>query len=148
MPVEFEVADLVLINLKSLRILANEEGLGKKLNSRFDGPFEIIENISPVAYRMHNVVNIAHLELYANSPEEFGDRSIKKKQRIDSAADEWEIDMIVAEKVRKNGARQVPFYRVRYTGYGPEHDEWIPKHWLRNAPEIMKRWEQSRKETT
>lgn len=69
---EFEVGDLVLVNLHSLNLLQNFKGRGRKLLPRFDGPFEVLEKISPVAYRLrlpasfqgHPVFNIAHLEYY------------------------------------------------------------------------------------
>lgn len=152
-PLEFDVGDLVLINLKGLRILEGESGLGKKLNQRYDGPFEVIEKVSPVAfrlrlessYRMHNVVNIAYLEPYATSPDRFGSRIRREKLRMEAAEQEWEIDSIVAEKTRSRNKRKEKLYRVRYTGYGPEQDEWLPRSYLRNAPEILQQWENRHK---
>lgn len=152
--VEFEKGDLVVINLKNLRLQDHQQALGKKLNQRYDGPFEIMEKISPVAYRlrlpssygMHNVLNITHLERYQLSPTELGPRTDRDKQRQGKAAIEWEIDGIIAETRRKRGQRRVPYYRVRYAGFGPEHDEWIPRSWLRNAPSILRDWDQRHQE--
>ncbi|KZT25536.1 hypothetical protein NEOLEDRAFT_1064854 [Neolentinus lepideus HHB14362 ss-1] len=47
---------------------------------KYNGPFEIIEKLSPVTYRlrlpasykMHPVINIMHIEKYEKSPPEFG----------------------------------------------------------------------------
>lgn len=79
---EFDIGDLVLINPHSLSLLRNETGRGKKLLMKYDGPFEVLEKLSPVTYRlrlpasygMHPVLNIAHLESYHPSPPEFGVR--------------------------------------------------------------------------
>ncbi|KIO20182.1 hypothetical protein M407DRAFT_81863 [Tulasnella calospora MUT 4182] len=58
-------------------------GKGKKLLPKYDRPFEISAKLSPVTYRLrllasyklHPVVNIAHLQPYHSSPPEFGERS-------------------------------------------------------------------------
>jgi hypothetical protein len=145
---EFEPGDLVLLNPHSLRLLENERGLGKKLLKRYDGPFEVLEKLSPITYRLklpssyriHPVINIAHLEPYHQSPKRLGPRTSLPLARADSAAQEWEVERIVAEKSRKRGLKRVPYYRVRYAGFGPQDDCWIPKSFLRNAPEILRDW--------
>ncbi len=63
----------------------------RNLLMKFDGPFEISQKISPLAYRlcmpvsygMNPVVNIAHLEPYHSSPPEFGERSKRHLRRKD-----------------------------------------------------------------
>jgi len=60
-------------------MLRRKKGLGRKLQLKYDGPFEVLEKISPITYRlrmpasygMHPVLNIAHLEQYTQSPQEF-----------------------------------------------------------------------------
>jgi hypothetical protein len=145
---EFDVGDRVLLNPHSLQLYSNFAGTGRKLLRRYDGPFEIIEKLSPVTYRLrlpssyqlHPVLNIAHLEPYRTSPDSLGPRTIIPYDRAQSAAQEWEVERIVAERTRKRGTRRVPYYRVRYTGFGPEHDEWIPRSYLKNAPEVLRDW--------
>jgi len=127
--------------------------LGRKLLHKFDGPFEIMEKLSPVTYRLrlpssyqiHPVINIAHLERYNKSPEEFGPRLTRQANRQAKAAQEWEVDCIVDEKQRKRGKKHYPMYKIRYSGYGPEHDQWVSTSWLRNAPEILRDWIKSKK---
>jgi hypothetical protein len=77
---EFNEGDLILLNLHSLSLLRNETGRGKELLMKYDGPFEIIQKLSVVSYRLrmpefygiHRILNIAHLEKYQPSPTEFG----------------------------------------------------------------------------
>jgi hypothetical protein len=65
--VTFEPGDKVLINPHSLELLKEKCGKGKKLNMKYEGPFEIMEQVSPVSYRLrlpasyriHPVINIA-----------------------------------------------------------------------------------------
>ena len=74
---EFQEGDMVLINLHSLHLLRSFKGRGQKLLPRFDGPYEVTEKVSKVAYRLrlpasyrgHPVINIAHLKLYTKSPD-------------------------------------------------------------------------------
>ena len=77
---EFQEGDLVLLNLHSLSLLRNETGHGRKLLIKYDRPFKIIQKLSavsyqlwmPESYRIHPVLNIAHLEKYQPSPAVFG----------------------------------------------------------------------------
>jgi hypothetical protein len=145
---EFEPGDKVLINRHSLKLLGSEKGAGQKLLKRYDGPFEIMDKLSaityrlrlPGSYRIHPIINIAHLEPYHQSPPKFGFRKTIPFQRAQASDREWEVDSIVAEKTRKVGNRKVPLYRVRYSGFGPEDDEWIPKSYLKNAPGVLRDW--------
>ena len=73
---ELEIGDEVLINPHSLELI-NEKGSSRKLMQRKIGPFEIIEIISPTAYKLrlpdsykgHNVFNLQHLTKYHRSKE-------------------------------------------------------------------------------
>ena len=134
-----------------MELLKDIKGKGKKLLPRYDGPFEIIEKISPLAYRlrmpasygMHPVLNIGHLEIYRSSPPEFGNRVRIDLDREDfEALPEYEVERIVDEKtIRGARGRRYKRYKVRFTGYGPEHDEWLPRGNLKNAPEVLRAWE-------
>ena len=73
---------------------------------KYDGPFEIIQKLSTVSYRLrmpqsygiHPVLNIAHLERYQPSPAEFGNRPAKSLNRADfDELPEYEVEMIIAD---------------------------------------------------
>ena len=148
---EFEKGDKVVINRKNLGLLRNEKGRGDKLLARYEGPFEIMEKISAVAYRlrmpasygMHPVLNIEHLEKYQESPNEFGERPQARINRPNfDDLPEYEVDRIVAERTRKGrNGRKIPIYRLRYTNFGPEDDTWETRQNLKNAPEVLRVWE-------
>ena len=148
---EFKEGDLVLINPHSLDLLQKEKGRGRKLLMKYDGPFEIMHKISPVAYRLrlpvsygiHPVLNIAHLELYKSSPPEFGKRPKRRMNREDfEDKPEMEVEKIIAEKWKvSKGGRRIKQYRIRFVGLGPEEDEWKTRQGLRNAPDLMADWE-------
>ena len=147
---EFQEGDKVVINRKRLGLLRNEKGRGDKFLTKYDGPFEIMQKLSSVSYRlrmpasfgMHPVLNIEHLEKYQESPDKFGERPKIRMGRMDfEELPEYQVDRIVSESWRKgrNGKR-IPIYRVRYTGYGPEADTWEPRQNLKNAPMVLKEW--------
>jgi hypothetical protein len=149
---EFEVGDLVVLNRDSLKLRRDDEGRGRKLMPKYKGPFEISEKISAVTYRLrmpasyglHPVISIAHLERYESSPPEWKDRpSIQSKREGFDTLMEFEVEDVIGEKWRKlrNGRRE-RIYKVRYKGYGPEHDTWEPRRNLKNTPEVLKKWEE------
>ena len=145
---------MVLINPHSLSLLKSENGRGKKLLMKYDGPFEIMKKLSPVSYRLrmpasygiHPVLNIAHLEKYQASPAEFGVRPQKSLNREDfDKLPEYEVDKIVAERRKKgrNGKRILQ-YLTRFKEYSEEFDEWLTENQLKNAPEPLKEWKKTR----
>ena len=78
---------------------------------KYDGPFEVIQKLSPVSYRLwmpasygiHPILNIAHLEKYQSSPAEFGDCPIKNLNWEDfNELPKYEVERIITER-KKNG---------------------------------------------
>ena len=73
---EFEVEDRVFLKLSPWKGVVRFEKRGN-LNPRYIGPFEIVERIGPVAYRLdlpeefsgvHNVFHISMLRKYIPDP--------------------------------------------------------------------------------
>ena len=73
---EFEIEDRVFLKLSPWKGVVRFEKRGK-LNPRYIGPFEIVERIGPVAYRLdlskefsrvHNVFHISMLRKYIPDP--------------------------------------------------------------------------------
>ena len=152
---EFEEGDLVVINPHTLELLRKEKGKGHKLQMKYDGPFEIIRKLSadtyqlrlPDSYKIHPVLNIAHIEKYYPSPDEFGPRPMKDLNRTDfDERPEMEVECIVAERMFKGSGkhRRVRKFKVRYKDMPPNEDEWKTKAQLGNTPEILLAWQQQR----
>jgi len=71
-PLEFEVGDKVFLKVSPMKGVSRV-GNKNKLTSRYVGPFEILDRIGPVAYRlalppvlerMHNVFHVSQLRKY------------------------------------------------------------------------------------
>jgi len=137
-----------------LSLLKNESGRGKKLLMKYDGPFEVIQKLCPVSYRLrmpgsygiHPILNIAHLEKYQSSPAEFGERPIKNLNREDfNKLLEYKVERIITERKKKGrNGRQIIQYLTRFKGYLADSDEWLTQTQLRNAPEILEQWNRDR----
>ncbi|QRW19990.1 Retrovirus-related Pol polyprotein from transposon [Rhizoctonia solani] len=150
--ITFEPGDLVLINPHSLNLLKHQSGKGNKLNMCCEGPFEVMESISPVAYRIrlpasyciHPIINIAHLESYKASPPEFGSQPTQNIPREDfQQMPEYEVEKIVEERTIKKGSKRIRQCKIHWLGYSSEHDRWRTEKELRNAPEVIKEWKQT-----
>ena len=103
--VPYEPGDQVLINIHSLQ-LQESKGPGAKFTRRYDGPFEVTERVSPVAYRIrlphsygiHPVLSIAHLEPFCS------DTTIPRKDldRLRDEPEEWEVEEIIEQQRSKH----------------------------------------------
>ena len=138
------IGDEVLINPHSLELI-HDKGASRKLMQRRAGPFEVIDIISPTAYKLrlpdaykgHNVFNLQHLSKYHRSP----DKSrpyLTNPRDVMPSSEEYEVDKIVGER-KRNGKI---FYRIRWKGYDAEDDTWQTARDIRNAPELLKSWRQ------
>jgi hypothetical protein len=139
-----DIGDEVLINPHSLELI-NEKGASRKLMQRKIGPFEVIDIISPTAYKLrlpdsykgHNVFNLQHLTKYYRSEEANRPTLVNSRETM-PYSEEYEVEKIVGE--RKNNGKL--YYRVRWKGYNAEDDTWQTARDLRNAPELLKTWRQ------
>jgi hypothetical protein len=132
----------VLLNPFSLE-LVEKKGFGKKLMPQYLGPFEVLEVVSPTAYRirlpdaygMHNVINVEHLKPYhgttaSNRPYIPNPRNMVPSSKEYDVAEEWRKGRL--------------YYRVHWTGYNIENDTWQMAYNLWNVPEILQQWRSSR----
>jgi hypothetical protein len=88
------------------------------------------------------VISIAHLEPYTEDP--FERPSPSHPDAV--YADEWEIEKILAKRVKTVRGKHFTDYLVRWTGYGPEFDEWRRQDTLENAKEAIDDFEKSQKQ--
>ena len=101
----------------------------------------------PESYRIHPVLNIAHLEKYQPSPAEFSNRPTKSLNCADfNELPEYEVEMIITNR-RKRGrkGRYVVEYLTRFKGYNADSNEWLNSRQLRNAPKVLEVWHKKQK---
>ena len=148
---EMKVGDYALVNPHSLE-LVDVAGTGKKLIQRMIGPFEVVERINPMVYRlrlpdsysMHPVFNLEHLKKYTPSPDEFGERTELPSTRELRASEEYEVEAILGHRLigKKRANRRM--FLVRWKDYGPADDSWVSEYDLRNSAQLKRDYLESK----
>ena len=143
----FSVGDKVLLSTKYLRLKHAETN--RKLLPKYVGPFEVVQEVGPVAYRLamnpswriHPVFHVSLLEPYrADGRVQPPPPPIEMEGNL-----EYEVETILDHRYRGTRNRKAS-YLVVWKGYAPEHNTWEPERNLKNAPEILadywSRWAQ------
>jgi hypothetical protein len=143
---ELQPGDLALVNPHTLK-LVDVKGTGKKLVQKTIGPFEVMEKINPLVYRlrlpdnypMHSIFNLAHLRKYRSSDLRFGERTTLPPTRdILNVNKEYEVEAILGHRLTKHKDGNHRMYLVRWRGFDPSEDSWVSDYSLRNGPEICR----------
>jgi len=140
----FHLGSKVLLNPHSLE-WAESKGEGSKLTLRWIGPFEVTECINPKVYHLclldkypgSPVFNIEHLKAYKEPTEE--GRTIMPESAIwKKESQEYEVESILGHK--RIWKTKTLKYLVRWSGYGPQFDEWLTARDLRNASNVLREY--------
>ena len=126
---QFSVGDKVYLSAGHLRAPAGDADT-RKLSPKAYGPFEILQVLSPVSYklripshyRMHPVVHISALRAHVTSgafPER-EERYTPPPPQVIQDEEYFSIAAFVAER----GKGATHSYLVHWEGYGPEHRLW------------------------
>ena len=148
-PIFFNVGDLVHLRLHRGYQMAGVQS--RKLGQQFAGPFQIVERIGRLAYRLklppsmkiHDVVSVAHLEPATDpASDPYGRVSTVPPPIIVDNHEEYEIERLVRKRQRRFGrSKPITQYLARWKGCGPQDDEWISIQHLANAPDLIKEYE-------
>jgi hypothetical protein len=134
----YKVGDKVLLSTKYLNLKHREPS--RKLLPKWIGPFEVVQVVGPVAYklkmnpgwRVHLVFHVSLLELYR----EDGRVQPPPPPVEMEGALEYEVESILEHRfwgIKHPKA----FYKVAWKGYGIEHNSWEPESNVVNAPEVV-----------
>jgi hypothetical protein len=134
----FAIGSKVWLEATNLKLPSN---LTPKLAPRQYGPFEVIAQISKVAYKLslpshwkiHNVFHASLLTPYRET-QQHGPNFLEPPPDIIEGEPEWEVERILRE--RTYGRWKKKQYLVRWKGYSPSHDKWIPEEDL-HTPDLL-----------
>jgi len=150
---EFAVGDQVLLSTANLRL--RTDGPAGKFNPRWCGPFEILERIGKVAYklelpstmRVHPVFHVSLLKTYHSSDD--SDRPQPPRPPPIQDEDVFLADTLLDRRTVKQGKRTVVEYLVKWEGYPLYEATWEPASHLlgtdlkKMRQEMDKRYQQA-----
>ncbi|XP_020080383.1 uncharacterized protein LOC109704062 [Ananas comosus] len=128
--VEFAVGDRVFLKVSPMRGV-KRFGVRGKLSPRFVGPFEILERVGAVAYRValpprlagvHDVFHVSNLRKYVNDPEHVLSY-IPIELQQDMTYKEF-LAYIVDREVRKLRNREIPYLKIHWSEHGDREETW------------------------
>ncbi|KAL0551919.1 hypothetical protein IC582_011012 [Cucumis melo] len=141
---EFEVGDKVFLKVAPMRGVLRFERRGT-LSPRFVGPFEILERIGPVAYRLalppslstvHDVFHVSMLRKYVPDPSHVVDYD---PLEIDENLSYTEQPVeVLAREVKMLRNREIPLVKVLWRNHRVEEATWEREDDMRSRyPELF-----------
>ncbi|KAA0053211.1 pol protein [Cucumis melo var. makuwa] len=141
---EFDMGDMVFLKVAPIKVVLRFEKK-RKLSPRFIGPFEILERIGPVTYRLalppsfsvvHDVFHVSMLRKYVadlTHVVDFGPLQISE----DLSFAEQPIE-ILAKEVKKLRNREISLVKVLWQNYRVEEATWEREEDMRaQYPEVF-----------
>lgn len=133
-PVDIEVGDLVWLNMKNIKT----ERSSKKLDSKSEGPFKVIQQINPVAFKLelpatmktHPVFHASLLSKAAQDPLP-GQLPPPAQPIIVDNEEEWVVKQIIDIKKKQGGAIKA---RAEWENWAETDLTWYPIKNFDNAP--------------
>ena len=135
--VAFDVGQEVLLSTRNLSFAGPN---CKTLLPRWVGPFQVVQWVGPVAYRLdllssvriHPVFHVSLLRPFR------GDGSSRPPPTLSlEGEEEFEVERILDH--RQVGRREIQ-YRIRWSGYDVIHDTWELESNLDNCPERLQEY--------
>ena len=135
--IEYEVEDKVFLKVSPWKKILRFGRKGK-LSPRFIGPYEVLERIGPVAYRLalplelaklHDVFHVSMLRRYRSDPSHIlpvPDIQVQENFTFDE-----EPKAILDREIRQLRNKQVPLVKVLGQHHGMEEATWEPELTMR-----------------
>ncbi|KAL0561760.1 hypothetical protein IC582_002201 [Cucumis melo] len=141
---EFEIGDKVFLKVAPMKGVLRFERRGK-LSPRFVGPFEILERIGPVAYRLalppslsavHDVFHVSMLRKYVPDPSHVMDyEPLEIDENLSYVEQPVEI---LAREVKTLRNKQIPLVKVLWRNHRVEEATWEREDDMRSRyPELF-----------
>jgi len=148
-PLEFEQGDKVFLKVSPVKGVRRFNVKGK-LSPRFVGPYDIIEKINPVAYRLalppelqhvHDVFHISQLRKYVYDPAHV---IVHEPLNVDADGLTYEElpVRIVDRRVKQLRNKTIPLVKVLWTHHGVSEATWETEDEMRKYyPHLFQRYE-------
>jgi len=136
--IELRVGQQVLLSTRNLAL----KDLGtKKFLPKFIGPFAITRIVNKVAYELklpdhYKIHNVFHVSLLKEYKPDRNTTPPPPPVLVDGDL-EYEVEKVMAH--RDKGRKKIREYLLRFKGYGPADDLWLPVANL-NCPELIEQY--------
>lgn len=141
----FKLGQKVWLEGKNLRL----SYATRKLAPKREGPFEIVEVLSPLNYRLklpitwkiHPVFHASFLTLYHEN-NTHGPNYTRPPPDVIDEQDEYEVEAIVGHRKKKDGIH----YHIKWKGYSSGENTWEPEDSLiPHARDILNSYKKAKK---
>ena len=131
-PLEFSVGDRVFLRVSPMKGV-RRFGRRGKLSPRYIGPYEILERIGEVAYRLalppelaavHPVFHVSMLRQYVPDPSHVLRQDTAEVEVDDQLSLIEQPEAIITRDVRKLRTKEIPVVKVRWAGRPVEEATW------------------------
>ena len=142
-PLEFAEGDKVFLKVSPMRGVMRI-GRRNKLGPRYVGPFEILERIGPLAYRLalplemvkiHNVFHISQLRKYTSDPSHVFEYSPLQVQEDLSYT--VESVQILNRKEKQLRNKMIPLIKVLWRSQKLEETTWEPEEEMQKSHPLL-----------
>ena len=137
-PIEYNVGDNVFLKISPWKGVLRFGKRGK-LSPRYIGPYEVIERVGPVAYRLalpielsqiHDVFHVSMLRRYRSDPSHI--LQTQPLELKDDLSYEEEPVAIVAKETKVLRNKTIPLVKVLWKHHGREEATWEREEDMRN----------------
>jgi len=142
---DFKVGDQVLLSLENITLPADRSRTSQKLLARFAGPHTIVEQLSPVSFRLdlpatmkiHPVFHVDRFRRYQPSPASLGERTpARPPPIIVEDEEEYEVEAIADHRKSNNTIE----YLIQWQGFPREDWTWEPESGLAHCRKILNKY--------
>jgi hypothetical protein len=145
---DFKVGDQVLLSLENITLPADRTRTSQKLLARFAGPHTIVEQLSPVSFRLelpptmniHPVFHVDRFRHYHPSPAVLGPRTpARPAPEIVDDEEEYVVEGIAEHRISNNRRE----YLVQWEGFPREDWTWEPEDNLAHSKKILNKYKRN-----
>jgi Chromo (CHRromatin Organisation MOdifier) domain len=122
----------------------------RKLVARYTGPFEVLEVVSPVAYkldlpshmRVHPVFHVSTLKPYLDPGQTNPQRRVPAPEIVmTDSGPEHEVELVLAKRERRVGRGLRIEYLIKWKHMPESENTWEPLRHLTNAQDAIQEFE-------